>query len=186
MAVPTIAAAAGDLAIPDSSSMVFQWRHRHDSDNAPDFSTEARQRLPWFVSLGAFFPDFSGDNTSNSVGTEVAVGYRFAVDNADFRVSARGMEYDITDAFLNQSTIDVSEISFEVFYRLDAFYIGPGISFGSVTGTTDGFTFSGQNQTIWSLAAGYDITPRIFVEARWQTADVDAYKGYSINFGYRF
>jgi len=186
LAIPAGAFGSDDSSTSPSATVPSQWRHVTSSDNAADFSVEGRQRFPWFVSLGGYFPDFTGDNTSNSVGAEIAFGYRFPTDQFDFRASVRGQEFDITDAFFNQSTIDVSEFSLDALFRVEAFYIGPGISFGSVTGTTNGFTVNGQSQTVWSVTAGYDITPRVFVEARWQTADVDAYKGYSLNVGYRF
>ncbi len=181
LAVP--AHAAGGLTLVPSIPSVMQ---RHHSDSSPDFSTEARQRFPWFVSLGLYVPSFTGDNTSNSAGAEIAVGYRYATDIADYRISVRGQEYSITDAFFNQSTIDVSEVAFDALFRFEGLYAGPGIALGSVTGTTNGFTFSGANQTVFSATLGYDISPRLFIEARYQMAGVDAYKGYSLNLGYRF
>ena len=186
LALPALAIASDSTTgVPDIG--FDTQRHHRDQDYDPsDYGTEARQRFPFFVSIGAYFPTFTGDGTSNNPGAELAFGYRFATDNFDFRISGRGQEYNITDSFGNQSTIDVSMLSFDALFRAQQFYGGPGISFGSVTGTTQGFTFSGQNETVFSLTAGYDISQRVFVEARWQTADVDAYKGWSINVGLHF
>ena len=184
LALPAFASTTDNTAAATVTSSKKQ-PHHHEAD-ATDFSVVARQQYPFFVSLGAYFPTFTGDGTDNKVGAEVAVGYRFPIEGADFRVSVRGQAFDITDSFGQQSTINVSELSFDAFFRAQQFYFGPGISFGSVTGTTNGFTFDGQDQTVFSLTAGFDFSPRMFAEARWQTADVDAYKGVSINFGYRF
>ena len=159
---------------------------RHHDDAKPDFSTAARQRLPWFVSVGVYFPTFTGDGTSNNVGSDVAVGYRYALDNADIRVSLRGQTFDISDNFGDQATINASEVAFDALYRVDALYFGPGIAFGSVTGTSGGFTISGADATLFTATLGYDFTSRFFVEARYQYASVDLYKGYSINLGLRF
>lgn len=184
LALPS-AALADDNSAGVSPANIDLQRHHRD-DETPDFSTQARRRFPWFVTIGVYFPTFSGDGTTNNVGGELAIGYRYATDNFDFRVSARGQAFGISDQFGNNSTINVSELSFDALFRAQQFYFGPGLSFGSVTGTTNGFTVSGQDQTVFQLTAGYDISERIFVEARWQTADVDAYKGISGNFGYRF
>ena len=181
LGAPNATAADISLAVPGISSLI----QKH-YDQSQDYSIEARQKLPWFASLGVYLPGFTGDNTANSAGAEIAFGYRFCTDYADFRVSARGQMYSITDAYYNQSDINVSELAFDALFRAEGLYAGPGIAFGSVTGTTNGFTFSGQNQTVFTATVGYDINPRIFVEVRYQTADVDAYKGYSLNFGYRF
>lgn len=181
--LPASANAEVSLGMVPSIPTLIQ---RHHDDTGPDFSTLARQKLPWFVSLGVYFPTFTGDGTSNSVGSEVAVGYRYAIDNADFRISARGQMFNITDGFGNQSNINVSEVAIDALYRVDALYFGPGIAFGSVTGTTDGFTVSGTDETVFTATLGYDFTTRLFVEARYQYASVDAYKGYSINLGLRF
>jgi len=169
LSLPAFASASDNTPIVPDLNLDAQ-RHRRERDYDPtDFGVEARQRFPFFVSLGAYFPTFSGDGTSNSTGAELAFGYRFPTDNLDFRVSVRGQEFNITDSFGNQSTIDVSEFSFDALFRLQQFYAGPGISFGSVTGTTNGFSVSGSNQTVFSLTAGYD-----------------TYKGISLNFGLRF
>lgn len=175
-----------DTGTPALSDIVTAiQRQSHDSDGS-DFSVQARQRFPWFVSLGVYFPTFNVSGVSNSIGGEAAFGYRFPTDNFDFRISVRGQEFGITDAFGNNSTIDVTELSLDALYRVQGFYIGPGFSFGSVTGTTDGFTETGQNQVVFQLTAGYDISTRVFIEARWQTADVDAYDGISASVGLRF
>jgi len=181
--IPSSAQAEVSLNMVPSIPSLIQ---RHHDDAKPDFSTTARQRLPWFASIGVYFPTFTGDGTSNNVGSDVAVGYRYALDNADIRVSLRGQEYNISDNFGNQATIDATEVAFDALYRVDALYFGPGIAFGSVTGTSGGFTISGSDATLFTATLGYDFTSRFFVEARYQYANVDAYKGYSINFGLRF
>ena len=181
--IPASAQAEVSLNMVPSIPSLIQ---RHHDDSKPDFSAAARQRLPWFVSVGVYFPTFTGDGTSNNVGSDVAVGYRYALDNADIRVSLRGQEYNISDNFGDQATIDATEVAFDALYRVEGLYFGPGIAFGSVTGTSGGFTISGSDATLFTATLGYDFTSRFFVEARYQYANIDAYKGYSINFGLRF
>ena len=186
VALPAFANASDSNSTSVDSTITLQRHHRDQDVDPTDFSTEARQRFPFFVSIGGYFPTFTGDGTSNSVGAELAFGYRFPTDNLDFRISGRGQQFNISDNSGNQATINVSELSFDALFRFQQFYVGPGISFGSVTGTTQGFTFSGTSETVFSLTAGYDFTQRIFGEVRWQTANTDAYKGISANIGFRF
>ncbi len=183
VALPTSGFAADSGLVPSMSTKLTQ---RHSSNSSDDFSTDARQRYPWFVSLGAYFPNFSDDGVNTNTGVELAVGYRFVTDPADIRISARGQNFNINDGMGDNATISVSQLDIDALFRFGAVYFGPGVGFGNISGTSGGFTFSGDSATLWALTLGYDFTPRLFGEARWQTADVDGYKGYSVSVGYRF
>jgi len=173
---------ASDESVPVAPSLAISAQR---VQRTTDYSADARKKLPWFATASVYIPNFSVSGVSSDTGFEGAIGYLFPTDSGDFRVSARGQSFGISGGGTN-ATVSISLITFEYLFRFQGFSIGPGVNFGSAQVSNDFGTINTSTQTIWSVAAGYDFTPRWFVEGRWQTASEDGYKGYSIGIGYRF
>ena len=195
--VPACTLASTD-STPFSTSAVIKAQSNGGSD---DFSTDNRKRIPWFVSLGVFIPNFSSPGISVNSGAEFAIGYRFATDYGDLRISSRGQAFSETASGVDSSgnpvsgseTVSIDVLSLEALYRTGALYFGPGIGIGSASAfvfvSGSGGSAAGtasESITLFSLALGYDFSKRFFGEARWQSASDSSLNGYSLSLGYRF
>ncbi len=156
-----------------------------DSKN-PNFSVEARKRLPWAVSVGLYEPTFSFQGISSGAGATVAISYRLALESFDVKLFSRGSTCSIS-AGGSSADISTSEIGLEALFRMNQIYAGLGYGFSrgdlSVTGTQ---LAEIKSSTILSVIAGYDFSPRFYGEFRWQTSSNDLYRAFSLSAGYRF
>ncbi len=146
------------------------------------YTMEARKRLPWAGTLGVYIPNFDLAGHTKNTGAQASISYTWPMEVVDLRVATRGTSYSVK-GFGKTFDVTTSEIGVDALYRMQAFYAGVGIGLAQGSVSNGG---SISNSSIFSVTVGYDINPRWFAEARWQTSSEDGYKGYSISAGYRF
>jgi len=150
-------------------------------------STNAeRSRTPWSAWVGIYIPNFDTPGLSKNVGAELGIGYTFMLDAVDLRLSARGQGFRISDDQGNDADVSLSVWGVDAFLHSNQIYYGIGIGVGDSQVSSGGVTFNGDTTAIYSVMVGYDFSPRTFLEARYQTADLEGYRGFSLSYGYRF
>ena len=174
----SIATAANESLAADSMLATKQQYSK------PEYAPSARKRIPYSISIGAYFPNFTSSGLSNSTGVDIWFAYTYPNDTFDVRSTSRSQTFSIKGG--GNGTANVGSSTVDFLFRSEGFYYGPGIGIGSATVSNDIGTFT--SSTVWVLSAtvGYDLNPRMFVEAHYQTASEDLLKGFSVSFGYRF
>lgn len=167
----------------------------HDHDDSP-WSASARNRVPWFFSIGPYFSDKSvgfvdsagnAFSESGQVGVEVALGVRYAFEMGEVRLVTRGSvnNWNISNGG-GSFTVSTSDVELDALFRAQGFYIGPGLDILTATASSGGFTATSNTVAAVSGTIGYDFTSRLFVEAHWHESGTPALSGGSLSVGYRF
>lgn len=178
------------------------WGRMGPPPGGDPFSVENRSRIPWFFTVGAYFPNgtvpvFSEgeegtQNVSGNVGTDFSLGFRFPFQNGEGRVAIRGSEFNYGSSggnfgFGDSRNCSITEFDVDVLGRIKGFYAGIGAAFMNATLSSDfGSVTDNNTEVALAYTVGYDITPRWFIEGRAHYTGVPFYSGESLSIGYRF
>ena len=175
-------ALAADATLPFTPTGIIAKQQTYTN---PDFSVENRKKIPYSISVGGYFPSFDIGGISKQTGYDIGFSYSYTYDNFDLRSTSRS-QYFVVSGGGNSGTVNLATTTIDILFRSQQFYFGPGVGLASATISDNFGTFTGATILIYSATIGYDVTRRLFVEARYQTASEDLFKGYSLSVGYRF
>jgi hypothetical protein len=153
----------------------------------PAFAGDNLSR-PWHATIGLYQPNLHVDGLSVRTGATLSLGYDWATSK-ELRIGleTRGSAYTVTSGPM---TAEISLSSFLVNFTATSessrAFGGGFIGSGSGRLTIDGYSYEGSSELIYGAFVGSNVSSTTYLQLRYQSSSAEAFRGLSLEFGYRF